>query len=292
LALLFTCVFINIDSEHWWALRSGALKVSDVVEGLIEQGLTNAAPQLSANVVVGVFTKLKETIWPSSRQDCPSFLTNLTASGRPMRDLAANVIGLAVGSSVNYSQAVSHIVDFYLDDSRATERAALIAVCKRNDAKSSELLKGYVREAMRLNPQFGGLFRYAVKEDVIPQGHGLPPVNVHPGDIIFGSYKNAHRNSDDFPDPLKVDPTRPLDNYELQGCGFHGCPGVAFVQEAVPAMLRVIFTLPGIRRAPGQAGKLAGFTLNQFETDNKMYITSTGQWGPWPGSLQIMYDDA
>ncbi len=48
LALLFTCVFINIDSEHWWALRSGALKVSDVVEGLIEQGLTNAAPQLSA----------------------------------------------------------------------------------------------------------------------------------------------------------------------------------------------------------------------------------------------------
>ncbi|KAK0439191.1 heme peroxidase [Armillaria borealis] len=292
LALLFTCVFINIDSEHWWALRSGALKVSDVVEGLIEQGLTNAAPQLSTNVVVGVFTKLKETIWPSSRQDCPSFLTNLTASGRPMRDLAANVIGLAVGSSVNYAQAVSHIVDFYLDDSRAAERAALIAVCKRNDAKSSELLKGYVREAMRLNPQFGGLFRYAVKEDVIPQGHGLPPVNVHPGDIIFGSYKNAHRNSDDFPDPLKVDPTRPLDNYELQGCGFHGCPGVAFVQEAVPAMLRVIFTLPGIRRAPGQAGKLAGFTLNQFETDNKMYITSTGQWGPWPGSLQIMYDDA
>ncbi len=45
LALLFTCVFINIDSEHWWALRSGAQKVSQVVTGLIEQGITNAATQ-------------------------------------------------------------------------------------------------------------------------------------------------------------------------------------------------------------------------------------------------------
>ncbi|KAG7449917.1 heme peroxidase [Guyanagaster necrorhizus] len=292
LELLFTCVFINIDSEHWWALRSGALKVSDVVTGLIEQGITNASPHLATNAIVGVFTRLKEAIWPPARQDCPSFLTRLTASGRPMRDLAAIVIGLAVGSSVNYAQAVSQIVDFYLDDSRAAERTALIAVCKRDDAKSSELLKGYVREAMRLNPQFGGLFRYAVKDDVINQGHGLPPVSVHPGDIIFGSYKNAHRNPDDFPDPLKVDPTRPLDNYELQGCGFHGCPGVAFVAEAVPTMIKIIFSLPGIRRAPGPAGTLAGFTLNQFETDNKMYITATGQWGPWPGSLQIVYDDA
>ncbi|SJL08734.1 related to Psi-producing oxygenase A [Armillaria ostoyae] len=293
LALLFTCVFINIDSEHWWALRSGAQKVSEVVTGLIEQGITNAATQNATNALVGVkLTKLKDAIRPPGLQDCPGFLTHLTASGRSTRDLAAIVTGLAVGSSVNYAQAVSHIVDFYLDDSRAAERAALIDVCKRNDAKSSELLKGYIREAMRLNPQFGGLFRYAVKDDVIPQGHGLPPVSIHPGDIIFASFKNAHRNLDDFPDPLKVNPTRPLDNYELQGCGFHGCPGVAFVQEAVPAMLRVIFSLPGIRRAPGQAGRLAGFTLNQFETDNNMYITSTGQWGPWPGSLQIMYDDA
>ncbi|KAK0466057.1 heme peroxidase [Desarmillaria tabescens] len=279
LALLFTCVFINIDSEHWWALRSGALKVSEVMTGLIEQGIANASAQnATVSTLFLGFSKFS------------LFLTNLAASGRPTRDLAAIVTGLSVGSSVNYSQAVAHIVDFYLDDSREEERAALIEVCKRDDAKSAELLKGYVREAMRLNPQFGGLFRYAVKDDVIPQGHGLSDVNVRPGDIVFASFKSAHRNVDDFPDPLKVDPTRPLDNYELQGCGFHGCPGVAFVQEAVPAMMKVIFTLPGIRRA--SSGQLAGFTLNQFETDNKMYISSTGQWGPWPGSLEIIYDDA
>ena len=42
-----------------------------------------------------------------------------------MRDLCATVVGLSSGSSVNYAQAVAQIVDFYLDDARAEERAVL-----------------------------------------------------------------------------------------------------------------------------------------------------------------------
>ena len=67
-------------------------------------------------------------------------------------------------------------------------------MCKKNDAASNELLRGYVREAMRLNPQFPGLFRVATQNDVIAVGSGKPDVTVRPGDIIFGSFKNAHQN--------------------------------------------------------------------------------------------------
>ena len=104
------------------------------------------------------------------------------------------MIGLAVGSSVNYAQAVAQVVDFYLDDSRAKERAAMVSVCQRSDAKSKELLKGYVREAMRLNPQFGGLFRSVVQDDTVPQGQGFPALKVQKGDLLFASFKNAHLN--------------------------------------------------------------------------------------------------
>ena len=85
---------------------------------------------------------------------------------RPIGDLVANVNRPAVGSSVNYAQAVAQIVDFYLDDNRQKEHEALIAARARNDTdpEANALLKGYMREAMRLNPQYAGLFRTAAKD--------------------------------------------------------------------------------------------------------------------------------
>lgn len=89
-------------------------------------------------------------------------------------------------------------MDFYLDDARTADREKLIEVCKRTDADSTELLRGYVREAMRLHPQFAGVFRVCAQDDVIEQGNGLPDVHVNAGDILFSSYKNAHRNVSHF----------------------------------------------------------------------------------------------
>lgn len=258
-------------------------------------------------------------MWPTPPKECSEFLQRLAASGRPTRDLVACVIGLAVGSSVNYAQAVAQVVDFYLGDDRAQERAALINICKRDDAKSKELLRGYVREAMRLNPQFGGLFRVAVQDDVVPQGTGFQPLQVKTGDILFAGFKNAHLNVSlpspllssspppslndtheqfytmqpaDFPNPTAVDPTRPKDSYQLQGAGFHNCPGVDFAADTIPEIIKIIFTLPGLRRAPNPAGTCASFNLNKLGTDNKMYVTSTGNWSPWPGSLIVAVSSA
>ena len=47
---------------------------------------------------------------------------------------------------------------------------------------------------MRLNPQFAGLFRTAAKDCTISQGDGLPDLHFKAGDVIFGSFKNAHLN--------------------------------------------------------------------------------------------------
>ena len=111
-----------------------------------------------------------------------------------MRVLVACVIGLAVGSSVNYAQAAAQVIDFYLSEDRKVEREALISVCHRDDDESKELLRGYVREGMRLNPQYSGLFRTVEQDDIIPQGDGKEPLQVHKGDLIFASFKNAHLN--------------------------------------------------------------------------------------------------
>lgn len=46
--VLFTCVFENIDPEHGWVLRDGAFAVSKIINGLIEQSLTEAAPRTAS----------------------------------------------------------------------------------------------------------------------------------------------------------------------------------------------------------------------------------------------------
>ena len=45
--------------------------------------------------------------------------------------------------------AVAQVVDFYLDDARAAERADIISLSKKSDPATMERLRGYVREAQR-----------------------------------------------------------------------------------------------------------------------------------------------
>lgn len=56
------------------------------------------------NPITGIFSKVSSLFWPGDEKLCYPFLAKLAASGRPMRELVAQVVGLAVGSSVNYSQ--------------------------------------------------------------------------------------------------------------------------------------------------------------------------------------------
>ncbi|KAF8879290.1 heme peroxidase [Infundibulicybe gibba] len=249
--------FLSIgDNEHGFALRWSALQSGGV------------SPQSAPSAVT-------EPYFP--------FLSKLAETGRPLNELVATVVGLAVGSSVNYAQAAVHVVDFYLDDKREKERIHLLQLHR--------LLRGYVREAMRApNPQFTGLWRDAAVDADIPQGNGLPPLSVKAGDRIWASFKNAHLNPTEFPNPTSVDPRRPKASYNLNGAGFHNCPGVTYAEQTIAEILKVVLKLKNVRRAAGQAGRLNGFTTVVNETETNMFITPIGSVSTWPGSMHLVYD--
>ena len=46
-------------------------------------------------------------------------MRRLAEAKRPTSEVVAEVVGLAVGSSVNYAQSLAQVVDFYLDAARA-----------------------------------------------------------------------------------------------------------------------------------------------------------------------------
>ena len=75
------------------------------------------------------------------------FMARLAESGRPVKEVVAEIVGLSVGSSVNYAQALAQVVDFYLDEARAKELAEIKVLITKTDEASKERLRGYVREA-------------------------------------------------------------------------------------------------------------------------------------------------
>ncbi|KAJ6500909.1 heme peroxidase [Mycena sanguinolenta] len=281
--------FLSIgDNEHGFSLRWAATQSGGVIQALIAKAILEIAPQSTPNAVLGFISRCSQFLWPQSSKECYPFLSKLSETGRPLDELVAMVVGLAVGSSVNYAQAAVHVIDFYLDDARAQERAQIINLVQGDSTKSTDMLCGYVREAMRLNPQFTGLWRDVAVDASIPQGKGLPPINVKAGDRIWASFRNAHINPTDFPNPLIVDPTRPPASYNLNGAGFHTCPGVSYAEQTIAEIIKVVFELKNVRRAAGNAGRLAGFRMKVNETETNVYLTPYGTTSPWPGEMILV----
>jgi hypothetical protein len=115
--------------------------------------------------------------------------------------------------------AIARVIEFYLAPERSAELEKLRTICARleqlentlatsssgTDANASteaeaetalELVRGYVREGMRLSPAFAGVTRVCGDlqtgdKKTIVQGGGLPDVEVRKGDVVFASFVDA-----------------------------------------------------------------------------------------------------
>ena len=76
--------------------------------------------------------------------------------------------------------------------------------------------------------------------------------------------------------------------YNLNGAGFHNCPGVTYAEQTIAEILKVVFKLKNVRRAAGDAGKLVGFKTVINETETNVYITPNGTTSSWPGSMYLV----
>ncbi|KAG8877662.1 hypothetical protein FRB98_006589 [Tulasnella sp. 332] len=307
---VFSFIFLDLHPETGWILRTNAQKVATIiltyVQGHINalRGRTNIDSQIKG-AALNYLSGEKKDEYP--------FLRRLAESGRPTDILSYNVLGVIVTSSANYAQsdysfhiiidewelmdplrciAAAQIVNFYIDDARAKERAEIIMLVKQNTPEGNARLQGYVLEAMRLDPQIPGLFRSVIADADIQQGSGMSPIKVQKGDSIFVSIRDAGFDRAIFgPDPTVVDPTRPIHYYTMFGVGMHECLGRWFVQATMPHVIRSVFSLKNIRRAPGQAGKLNRFDYTLFgSTPASMFMDSRADVTPWPSSMTLLYD--
>jgi hypothetical protein len=65
------------------------------------------------------------------------------------------------------------------------------------------------------------------------------------------------------------------------------CTGAEYAEQIIAEMLRVVFKLQNVPRAPGDVGRLAGFTEIVNETENNVYIKPNGTTSPWTGPMYL-----
>jgi len=235
-----------------------------------------------ADTVMGLFAG------HNNHENSDAFLKQLLAMRRthPPGQIAASLFAEVVPTAAIYSKAVAHIVNFYLDDSRAKERADIVALAAERTEDASKKIMVYAREAIRLDPPISGIVRKATVDTRL----GNTPINA--GDQVVASIIDANLDKKTFaPNPKAPAFDRtPVDPYGLIGVGPYGLLQGQFFENTVPTVLGTIFSLTDLKRAPGQSGQLNRFIQTSAHGyAEEVYLNSRGQLTPWPSSLVVQY---
>lgn len=87
----------------------------------------------------------------NNHENSDAFLKQLLTVRRthPPGQIAASLFAEVVPTAAVYAKAVAHIVNFYLDDARANERADIAALAAERTAEAERKIMVYAREAIR-----------------------------------------------------------------------------------------------------------------------------------------------
>ncbi|KDQ09782.1 hypothetical protein BOTBODRAFT_507785 [Botryobasidium botryosum FD-172 SS1] len=285
-ATLYSFVFLSINPEDGWSLQHKAHHFGGILRGYIKENIERLASRTIS--VKGL--RHSVTNWIEGKEDQTNgFLQRVADTGRDIEQLSDDVLGLLIICIANYACAMTHIVNFYLDDERTLEREAIISLCRqRSDATSDGVLAGFAREALRFDPQAPWILRQATTDSTIEQG-ATPSLNIRKGDFLFLNVKQAYMDSHAFPNPTVVDPNRRSSAYaaiedEVQRF-------IAPLWDmTMPQMMRSVFSLKNVRRAPGRSGELNRFTQSVHGVEQRLYLDYNGLVSPWPSSMIIQYD--
>lgn len=130
------------------------------------------------------------------------------------------------------------------------------------------LLAGYVFEAMRFDPLAPALPRIALKDCAIAEG--TPRARRVPqGATVLAAFSSAMMDERRVPEPRTFNPRRLPHEYIHFGYGLHQCFGIHMNKALLHLMLKPLLKRPGLRRAPGPAGRLSkrGAFADQLHVD-------------------------
>jgi cytochrome P450 len=160
------------------------------------------------------------------------------------------LIGFLVGGLPQLPMAAPQALEQLLQRPDSLAESQVLA---RED--DDEALAGYVFEALRFDPLAPLLKRRAKRDRTIAAGT-LRSSTVKEGATVLVALGSAMRDPRRVAYPDSFDPTRPWSVYMHFGLGLHSCFATSINRRLIPLMLKALLRCEGLRRAPGDRGKL------------------------------------
>lgn len=266
-------VFLNFDTANDWHLRENSLDAFQKISKVTKAHLDSIRDWIPTPEDVLGHIAIKN-------HDSHDFLKRVSESGRDLttEELAAQVFSAVVPTAAPFSQAIAHVVDFYLDDDKRKEREEIVKLASMpGDKEAVGKLMVYVREALRFNPPVSGVYRTA-GEDAIVEGK-----RVSNGQRIYASIVKANLETST---PPAATYDKPLAMAGILGLGEYGLLSTQFFESTIPAILGTVLRLKNLKRA----GKFTRFTEGYHDSPQQWYIDMQGDVTPFPCSLIVQFE--
>ncbi|KAJ7678277.1 heme peroxidase [Mycena polygramma] len=251
-------IFLNSEPSNDWRLRESSENTFREFERVVKEHLSSRIRLLDEE--------------RGSLADSLPFLNKLHERQPDYADLAAALFTEVVPTAAHWSQAIAHVVNFYLDDSRVQARQEIVRLVELRTPKANEEVACLVRAALAEDPPVWGVYRTAQQNDKI-----IDSLRVPIGTRVFASIKEANMNAG------------PKTQNPILGIGEHGLLSSSFFESTVPPVLGKILGLKGLKRAPGTSGRFNRFIETTHGAPQQWYVNARSDLVPWPESMVVEY---
>ncbi|KAJ7176578.1 heme peroxidase [Mycena filopes] len=250
-------IFLNSEPTNDWRLRESSNRT------------------LTSTLRPVVRKHLGSRLWDKNHASIAQsgpFLNKLYNLSEDGADLVAALFSEVVPTAAHWSQALAHVVDFYLDDKQAQTRQEIVALAEQGTLDSNAAVGVHIRTALAKNPPVWGVYRTAQQADSI-----VDSVKVDAGTRVFASIEAANMQTG-------TDGQGPI-----LGTGEHGLLSHAFFASTAPRVLGKILALKSLKRAPGTSGNFNKFVETTHGARQQWYVNARSDLVPWPESLVVQY---
>ncbi|KAK7686255.1 hypothetical protein QCA50_010475 [Cerrena zonata] len=217
------------------------------------------------------------------KSDHDEIVQRFNSIGYDIDTLANSILSILVASTVELSQSLIHLTNFFIDENKPRDVQTLASKGRLN-SKDEAAMQSLILEALRLDPAFTGVFREATRDG------NIGGQKVTAGTRIFVDISKAHVDPNAFPNPQSVDPTRsPIEKY-LVGDGVQQCLGQDLSTKIMAHTLGAVFSFHNVRRAPGQSGGLHRFKCDTMKTSKWEYLGRDQKQTPWATSFVVQFE--
>ncbi|KAJ7126174.1 heme peroxidase [Mycena epipterygia] len=249
-------VFLNSEPSNDWRLRESSQKTFQDFEKVVKQHLGSRISDADRVSLI----------------NSGSFLHDLYAKKPDLTELIVALFTEVVPTAAHWSQAIAHVVNYYLDDSHTKARQEIVELAESAAQQDKVKVAAHIRAALAVDPPVWGVYRTA-QEDVV-----IDTVKFPVGARVFASIKQANIRDKATPIPLL-------------GIPEHGLLSASLFEQTAPCVLGKILGLKGLQRGPGAPGKFNRFVETVHGAPQQWYINAHSDLVPWPESLVVEYNE-